>query len=118
MTAAQTSIPLKGSISMSGILAAVLAGLMVAVVIVAISARPVAAPATTSVQNPTRVLTLGHDEARFAVPVLTSGHDESRPNYVQSQPRKHVPGFQVKPAVPSTPITPQAPRFGGAARPQ
>lgn len=105
MTAAQTSIPLKGSISLGGILAVVLAGLMVAVVIVAISTRPVAAPASTSVGNPTRV--------------LTSGHDEGRPNYVQSQPRKHVPTqSQSQPGAPTTPTTPLAPRFGGPARAQ
>lgn len=49
MTAAQNTIRLKGSNQLGGLLAAAAAALLVAVIAVAISARPVVAPSTTDV---------------------------------------------------------------------
>ena len=66
MTAAQTSIPFKGSHRLSGPLAIVAAGLIVAVVGVAISARPVAAPASVTGVN-SAPLTLQRDEHAMGV---------------------------------------------------
>ena len=76
MTAAQTTLSQKASHPMSGPIAVVAASLMIAVIGVAIVARPVAAPASTYSGNTSPVLTLGHDESRFSVPTLTFGHDE------------------------------------------
>ena len=78
MTATQTSIPFKGSHQLSGPLAVVAAGLIVAVMGVAISARPVAAPASVTGVN-SAPLTLQRDEHAMGVnsaPWLTSGLDE------------------------------------------
>ena len=90
MTAAQTSIALKGSRSYGSMIAVVVIALMVAITVVAISARPLAAPATTL--NQSAPLTVGHDEGRFTAPTLTSGHDEARPSSVQVRVPSTVPG--------------------------
>ena len=67
--------------------------------VVALSARPLAAPTTLNQSTPP---TLGHDEGRFTAPILTSGHDEARPSHVQVQ----------------LPTVPLAPRGGGSNRAQ
>ena len=78
MTAAQTSIPFKGSHRLSGPLAIVAAGLIVAVGGIAISARPVAAPASITSVN-SAPLTLQRDEHAMGVnsaPWLNTERDE------------------------------------------
>ncbi|MDP9482667.1 MAG: hypothetical protein M3P84_05525 [Chloroflexota bacterium] len=99
MTATQTAIPAKKSQSMTGPLAAVAVGLMVAVIGVAINARPVAAPVTVT---------------HGSTP-LTLGHDEARPSYVQSLPRKNVPSnYRVQPKRPAAqPTELKNPHFRG-----
>ncbi|MEA2538186.1 MAG: hypothetical protein QOF11_2420 [Chloroflexota bacterium] len=96
MTAAQTTIPAKNPSSLRGIILVGATCLLVAVVGVAMSVRPVTAPASILTGNPGHVLTLGHDESRAAAPVLTLGHDESRDL-----------------AVPAKPTRPFVPRSGG-----
>jgi hypothetical protein len=113
MTASQTAIPAKRSSSLSGPIAVVAVGLMVAVIGVAISARPVAAPAT--VTGPLTPLTMGHDEARptyLQSAPLTQGHDEARP--FQGPTHKHVPSnYRVQSTRPATqPTEPSGPFRG------
>jgi hypothetical protein len=114
MTAAQTTIPFKGANRLSGPLAIVAAGLIVAVVGVAISARPVAAPASVASVN-SAPLTLGHDEHAAGVnsAPLTLGHDEhAAGGYsipLTSGHDEHGPS--------QFPIAPLAPRMGGGSRP-
>ena len=121
MTASQTAIPAKRSQSMTGPIAVVAAGLMVAVIGVAITARPFAAPA--SVTSGTTPLTMGHDEARpnfnLAAP-LTINHDEARPFHVIRTPHKHIPTqqhvpsyYRVLPTYPAAQPTPASKHFRG-----
>lgn len=139
MTAAQNSIAWQGSRRLMGPMALAAVGLMVAVVGVAISARIVAAPATTA-GHVSAPLTLGHDEhatsaGAKSIPLtaghdehattvspasipLTSGHDEHATSAgplsvpLTSGHDEHV---QSQPALPTVPL---GPRGGGSNRAQ
>jgi hypothetical protein len=119
MTASQTTIPAKRSSSLTGPIAVVAVGLMVAVIGVAISARPVAAPASAA-STQSAPLTTGHDEARqtfLQSAPLTQGHDEARP--FQGPTHKHVPQkapsyYRVQPTYPTVqPTDYSGPHFRG-----
>lgn len=128
MTAAQTSISQKAMHPMSGPIAVVAASLIVAVVGVAIVARPLAAPASTVGVNPASVLTLGHDESRFSAPALTFGHDEHAASGFSVPVLTTTPAIQAQSYVqylismhaydqlPTGPTVPLIPRGGGSDR--
>ena len=89
MTAAQNSIALKRSSWLGGLLAAAVVALIVAIIAIAISARPVAAPATVAVPKP-YVQSL-HDKHLNLAPTITGTSQGEM--YVQSLLEKHYQAF-------------------------
>ncbi len=81
MTAAQSTISLNSRRQPGGLLAAVAAGLVVAVIAVAISARPVVAPASTPAEHAQTYVKslLGHDSHALNLPPTPHYRDVTAP---------------------------------------
>ena len=125
MTAAQNTIALKRSSWMGSLLAAAVVALIVAIIALAISARPVAAPATTAgISSAPTLNVTGADQFQSYMQSLTMKHNQAvAANHGPAHFRGHVGALELLKKLPPKPsypdvTAPKHPRLGGPHRAQ